>query len=332
MSAAFAARPDPAAVPAASVAVHTGDDDLAVAWGVDRRTLFQAASISKPVAALAALRLVAQGMVGLDVDVNEYLTSWRLPGGDGMPPVTLRHLLCHGGAVTVPSFPGYEADAPLPSLIDILDGRPPANTPPVRRDGPPGQVHRYSGGGFMVLQQLLEDVTGRAFAEMVRELVFSPAQMTTATYGQPAPESVAPAFVNSNQVSWCVYPELAAAGLWCSPTDLVRFARAIQSAIAGEPRALLPQDLARAMVTPQVPGWGLGLTLAGSPPHRRFSHGGTNYGYTCALIAAVSGSQAVAVMTNSDAGVPLIASLLAAMHDAIGWPDLPESQGESRPW
>jgi CubicO group peptidase (beta-lactamase class C family) len=314
------------------VAVRTGDDDLAVAWGVDRRTLFQAASISKPVAAFAALRLVAQGMVGLDVDVNDYLSSWRLPGGNGMPPVTLRHLLCHGGALTVPSFPGYEAGAPLPSLIEILEGRPPANTPPVRRDGPPRQVHRYSGGGFMVLQQLMEDVTGRAFAELVADLVLSPAQMATATYVQPTRKSVPPPFVKGHQVSWYVYPELAAAGLWCSPTDLVRFAQAIQSAIAGELTALLPQDLARAMVTPQVPGWGLGLTLAGSGPHRRFSHGGSNFGYTCALVATVSGSHAVAVMTSSDAGVPLISSLFAAMRDAIGWPDLPESQSESRPW
>jgi CubicO group peptidase (beta-lactamase class C family) len=327
LSAAFAARPDPAAVPAASVALHAGDE-LRVAWGADSGTLFQAASISKPVAALAALRLAADGRLSLDRDVNAYLTSWRLPGLDRLPPVTVRQLLCHSGALTVRSFPGYQAGQPLPTLTEILDGHPPANTPPVRRDGMPGRAHRYSGGGLMVLQQILEDVTGQPFAEIVAELVFGPALMTTATYAQPAPERAAAAFVSGARVSWYRYPELAAAGLWCTPSDLVRFARAIQFAVAGAPGALLPRDLAQAMVSPQVPGWGLGIRLWGDGPHRRFSHGGNNYGYNCALIASVSDSYAAAVMTGSDAGVPVIISLLTAIHEAIGWPDHPVGDGD----
>jgi CubicO group peptidase (beta-lactamase class C family) len=250
--------------------------------GVAAGTLFQAASISKPVAALVALRLVAQGWLSLDADVNEYLTSWYLPAADGMAPITLRHLLCHSGDLTVSSVPGYEQGQALPSLAEILDGVPPANTPPVRRIGPPGRAHRYSGGGYVVLQQLLEDVTARSFADLAAELVFAPAQMTAATYAEPEPETTATAHVDGQEVAWRVHPELATAGLWCTPVDLVRFAQAIQAAVAGDALALLPQPLAAEMLTPQAGDWGLGLRLSGDGRHRRFSHGGHNDGYQCA--------------------------------------------------
>lgn len=212
LSAAFAARPDPELVPVTSLAVHAGDD-LAVAWGADPDALFQAASISKSVAAFAAMRLVAAKELGLDVGVNEFLTSWQLQNPDDLPPVTVRHLLCHSGALTVVRFPGDEVGVSLPTITQILAGRRPANTQPVRRDGIPGQVHEYSGGGFMVLQQLLEDVTGQPFAEMVRDLVFGPVMMKTATYAEPVRSRAVAPVVEGDQMRWCVYPELAAAGL-----------------------------------------------------------------------------------------------------------------------
>jgi CubicO group peptidase (beta-lactamase class C family) len=326
LSAAFAARPDPAAVPAASVAVLMDQDEVMAAWGAEKGTLFQAASISKPVAALMALRLAAAGRLSLDADVNEYLTSWQLPGEDGMPPVTVRHLLSHGGALTVSGVPGYEQGTALPSLTEVLDGLTPANTPAVRRDGPPGREHRYSGGGYIIVQQLLEDVTARPFPDLAAELVFGPARMTAATYAQPAPSDAAAAHVNGREVDWHVYPELATAGLWCTPVDLVRFARVIQDAVAGQAAALLPRQLAGEMVTPQVDDWGLGLRLSGEGPHQRFSHGGDNHGYQCALIGAVYGRQAVAVMTGSDRGDPVIGSLLAAVRESTSWRDLPTGQ------
>src|ERR1017187_6565241 len=326
LSAAFAARPDSAAVPAASVAVLVAGDEVTAAWGGPDGTLFQAASISKPVAALAALRLAAQGGACLDVDVNEYLTSWRLPGGDGKPPVTIRHLLCHGGALTVSGVPGYEQGEALPGLTEILDGLAPANTPAVRRDGPPGREHRYSGGGYVILQQLLEDVTAYPFAELAAELIFEPARMTAATYKQPDPSDAAAAHVDGREVGWHVHPELATAGLWCTPADLLRFAQAVQGAVAGDAGALLPWQVALEMVTPQVDDWGLGLRLSGDGMHQRFSHGGYNYGYQCVLIGAVWGRQAVAVMTGSARGDPVIGSLLAVVREGTSWRDLPISQ------
>ena len=331
LSAAFAGREAPAAVPAASAAVLVGHDEVVAAWGAENGTLFQAASISKPVAALMALRLAAQDRLSLDADVNEYLRSWQLPNGAGRPPVTIRHLLCHGGALTVSGFPGYPQGTPLPTLTEILDGLPPSNTPAVRRDGPPGLEWRYSGGGYVLLQQLLEDVAGERFADLAAELIFGPARMTTATYDQPEPSAAAAAHVDGRKVDWRVFPELAAAGLWCTPVDLVRLAQAIQAAIAGDDEALLPRKFAAEMVTPQVDGFGLGLMLSGDGTTRRFSHGGGNYGYQCALIGTVTAGNAAAVMTSSDKGAPLIASLLSVIPATTSWRDLPASR-DSRTW
>lgn len=328
LTTAFDARPDPAAVPVASIALAVDSDEVALAWGAEPGALFQAASISKPVAALAALRLVAQDKLSLDVDVNKYLTSWQLPGKDGELPVTVRHLLCHAGALTVQGVPGYDRGQPLPSLAEILDGLPPANTPPVRRDGVPGRAHQYSGGGYVLLQQLLEDVTGRSFADLAAELVLGPAGMTAATYAQPDPSAATPVQVRGQPVAWRVHPEYATAGLWCTPADLVRLAQAIQAAVAGDAGALLPKQLATEMVTPQIGGWGLGLMLSGQGMHRRFGHGGENYGYQCTLIGTVFDKKAVAVMTSSDLGLPAIWSLLAAVRDATSWSDLLDSENE----
>jgi CubicO group peptidase (beta-lactamase class C family) len=309
-----------------------GQDEVTATWGAPHGTLFQAASISKPVAALVALRLVDQGRLALDADVNQYLTSWQLPDGGGLPPVTIRHLLSHGGALTVSGVPGYRQGEALPSLTDILDGVPPANTPAVRKDGPSGLEWRYSGGGYVVLQQLLEDVTGRPFAGLASDLVFRPARMEAATYAQPQPSDAAAAHVAGGEVAWRVHPELATAGLWCTPADLVRLAQAVQAAVAGEAGALLPKRLALEMVTPQIGDFGLGLRLSGDGASELFSHGGENYGYECALIGTVRGGNAAAVMTSSDLGVPVIVSLLSAIAASTPWRELQRDSDREGYW
>ena len=129
--------------PGVSVAViHNGRLEWARGFGVKEwgapdpvteETLFQAGSISKPVFALAVMRLVQTGKLDLDADVNDYLTTWRIPAnGDGQSRVTLRQLLGHTAGLTVEGFPGYLASTQLPSMVQILDGKPPANSPPIR--------------------------------------------------------------------------------------------------------------------------------------------------------------------------------------------------------
>lgn len=316
---AFASRPDPASVPAASVAVAVDQQVVIEAWGVRPETVFQAASISKPVAALVALRLAADGRLDLDTDVNRYLTSWRLPGVAGWAAVTIRHLLSHGGGLSVDGFPGYERGDRLPSLTGMLDGLPPSNTPAVRRDGPPGREWRYSGGGYLILQQLVEDVTGRDYASLAAELVLQPAGMRTAGYANPATADAAAPHVQGRRRPWRIHPEHAAAGLWCTPADLLRLAQAIQAAVAGQPGALLPADLARQMVSLHAGSWGLGLKISGQGSDQIFSHGGENYGYECALLGTVGGRNAAAVMTSSDQGVPVLEAMAAAISINTSW-------------
>ena len=325
--------------PGVSVAVmHNGKIDWAKGYGVrrtggtesvDSATLFQAASISKPVAAFAALRLVDQGRLTLDADINTVLTSWKVPDTSytTSEKVTLRRLLSHSAGLTVHGFPGYASGAPVPTVVQILDGvRPPANTAPVRVNVLPGSLWRYSGGGFTVMQQALIDLTGKEFPALARELVLAPAGMKSSGYEQPLPEAkrglAAIAHRGNGSVvagEWHTYPEMAAAGLWTTPTDLLLFARAVQLSLGGESHALLSQKLARELLTVQKGQYGLGVALEGDGALKRFSHGGANEGYRCTFFAFADRGEGIAIMTNSDNGGAVANEIARAVADVYGW-------------
>jgi CubicO group peptidase (beta-lactamase class C family) len=309
---------------------------------VMRSTLFQAASISKPVAVLGALRLVERGLLDLDADVNDALRSWQVPpNSNWQPRVTLRQLASHSAGVTVHGFPGYRRDAPQPTLRQVLDGASPANTAPVRVDTIPGTQFRYAGGGTSIIQQLLLDVTGTSFPDLLRELVLEPLGMHDSGYLQPLPVHLHDRAATGHRVGggpvtgkWHVYPEMAAAGLWTTPSDLARFAIALQRAWAGEPGGILSQPLAREMLTPQIASdgrmgglnaLGLGPFLGGEGALARFGHSGGNEGFTCHLLAYRAGGRGAVVMTNADDGGNLLTELFDAIARECDWPGyLPE--------
>ena len=312
---------------------------------VTTETLFQACSISKPIAAFAMLRLVDRGFLDLDEDVNDRLTSWRLrPTSDWQPVVTLRQLVSHSAGLTTSGFPGYKAGVELPTTVEILDGTGPANTFGVRADTVPGTQFRYSGGGTLVMQQLLEDLLSTPFRDIVRELVLEPLGMRDSDYAQPLPEELHGRAATAHDESgrpiegrWHTYPELATAGLWTTPGDLATFAIAVQKAYAGADGALLSRELACELLTPQVPAedriggldaLGLGPFLGGEGRSSRFGHSGGNEGFRCYLLAYRDTGQGAAVMTNGDNGVRLVQATLAAIAAAFGWPDYPSRQIE----
>jgi CubicO group peptidase (beta-lactamase class C family) len=221
-------------VPGVGIAViHNGKIEWARGFGVTRiggppvtpDTLFQAASISKPVTALAVLHLVQAGKLDLDRDVNQYLKTWKIPDNRfSGTKVTLRELLTHTAGLTVHGFAGYASDAPLPTLVQVLNGEKPANSPPIVVDTEPGTVWTYSGGGYVVTQQLLQDVTGQPFPKLMRDSVLDPIGMTKSTYEQPLPASrmaevSIPYQAEGQPVRGGphVYPEMAPAGLWTTP-------------------------------------------------------------------------------------------------------------------
>lgn len=302
--------------------------------GTDRAvtttTRFQAASISKPVSAAAALHLVSLGKLDLDQDVNEKLKSWKLPDSekaDGRK-VTLRQLLCHGAGTTVHGFRGYADGESVPTVPQILDGQPPANSEAVRIFIRPGNVFRYSGGGYTIAQQLMIDVTGESFPALVQSAVLGPLEMQHSTYEQPLPTALLSEAATGHRAGrklvdgrYHTYPEMAAAGLWTTPSDLARFAIAIQEELAGTSTKLFPQPMAEEMLKPQVkPHVGLGLMLAGKDGASQFSHGGANEGFRCQLVAYRTTGQGAVVMTNSDTGGQAAAMVIKAIGEHYHWP------------
>lgn len=327
-------------VPGVSIAVIDGGR---VAWArgfgvkqagttdsVTPATLFQAASISKPVAQTAMLRLVERGTLDLDTDVNRYLTSWKVPESrhTATEKVTLRRIASHSAGLTVHGFPGYATTGSVPTTVQVLDGAKPANTRPVVVDTTPGAIGRYAGGGTTVMQQLLVDVTGKPFPALMRELVLGPAGMTHSTYEQPLPASRAPEASRAHDRrgdplpgGWHVYPEMAAAGLWTTPTDLGRWALAVADARAGRSTALLRQATARQMLTEVKGGFGIGPSVGGTGTAFRFGHGGANAGFHSELAYYPELGVGAAVMTNGDAGPLLIREVMYAIAAEYAWPD-----------
>ncbi len=325
-------------VPGVSVAViHGGKIEWARGFGETRlggpavtpETLFQAASISKPVTALAVLHLAESGKLNLDTDVNQYLKTWKVPENEFTvkTKVTLRELLTHTAGITVHGFPGYASDAALPSVVQVLNGEKPANTPAIAVDTIPGSNWRYSGGGFVITQVLLEDVTGQPFPKLMHDLVLAPIGMTRSTYEQPLPqnrmaEAAMPYHPDRQPVPGGphVYPEMAPAGLWTTPSDLARYAMEVQQALAGKSKAVLSAEMAREMLTPGQNKWGLGVATGGGAGHPYFTHGGANEGFQCNLVAYYNGDGAV-IMTNSDRGGELAGEILRTIAHEYGWPD-----------
>jgi CubicO group peptidase (beta-lactamase class C family) len=293
-------------------------------------TLFQAASISKPVAATAMLRLVERGVLQLDTNVNRYLTSWKVPENTftTTEKVTLRRLVSHTAGLTVHGFPGYTTAEPLPTVVQVLNGEKPANTAPVRVDVMPGTLSRYSGGGTTVMQQLLVDVTGTPFPTLVRDLVLTPAGMSQSTYEQPLPASRAADAARAHDSrgsmvpgGWHVYPEMAPAGLWTTPTDLAKWAIAITDARAGRSTALLSQATTTQMLTAVKDGIGLGPFVGGSGRAFHFGHGGANEGFHSELVMYPEIGVGAAIMTNGDRGPLLMREVLLALAAEYGWPE-----------
>ncbi len=326
-------------VPGVSVAViNNGKLEWAKGYGVTEaggatavttETLLQAGTLSQPVTALAALALVEQGKLSLDEDVNGKLKSWQVPENEFTKEqkATLRRLLSHSAGLTVTNLPGYASEATLPTLAQILNGEKPANSAAIRADLMPGSRTRYSAGGYIVLQQLLADATGKAFPQLMRELVLDKVGMAQSGYEQPLPEAQASKAASGHRATaavvkgkWHTYPELAAAGLWTTPSDLARFVIELQQAYAGRTSKVLSPAMAKQMLTKQVGANGLGFGLTGEGRAFHFSSGGSSEGFKCTLVVFAETEQGAVVMSNGDAGVRLADELLRAIAKEYDWP------------
>lgn len=289
-------------------------------------TLFQAGSISKPIAALAALKLVEEGRIDLDKDVNHYLKSWKVPENEftKAEKVTLRRLLSHTAGMTVHGFPGYTQTDEFPTTVQVLDGK--GNTAPIRVNTVPGTTWRYSGGGYTVMQQLVEDVSGVSFTEYLNENILKPVGMTQSTYQQPLPQAkhanASAAYNRFGKIvkgHWHNYPEQAAAGLWTTPSDLAVYCMEIQRIVSGEKTGILSQDIVQKMLTKHQGNWGLGPSLDGDDDELVFEHGGKNAGFSNDMFAYAHRGQAAIVMTSGDNGTQLAGEIMRAIADQYQW-------------
>jgi CubicO group peptidase (beta-lactamase class C family) len=328
-------------VPGMSIAVI---DDFKIAWTkgygvtdvgsskpVTTETLFQAGSISKPVAATGALLLVEEGKLSLDEDVNVKLKTWKVPENEFTKDekVTLWRLMSHTAGLTVHGFPGYDVDDARPTLVQIFNGEKPANTAAIRVDTVPGTVERYSGGGITIEQQLMMDVTGKPFPEFMRANVFDKIGMTHSSYSQPLPADWAARTAAGTRDGkivhgrWHVYPEMAAAGLWTTPTDLGKFAIEIALSKEGKANHVLSEKMTNTMLAPVKDQAGLGFFIAKDDPDQ-FGHDGDDEGFQAMLTMNARTGKGMAIMANSDRGIAAEQFVAQAVAKEYKWTHNPK--------
>jgi CubicO group peptidase (beta-lactamase class C family) len=315
-----------------------GAADVVSGAAVTPDTLFQAASISKPVSAMAILKAVQDGRLSLDEDVNRFLMSWKVPASEhtARQPVTLRGLLSHtSGTDDGFGFPGYNPGTPLPTLVEIMKGGAPSNVGPVLIGRPPLMAAKYSGGGVTLAQMLLTDVMKRPFPELLRDWVFMPIGMNHSAYEQPLLVQHDKAAArghdrngNARDVKWHVYPELAAAGLWTTSPDLALFGIELQKSLQGRSNRVLTRAVAMEMATPVGVGpFAIGMQINKAGEGWYLQHGGSNWGFQCFLVVHKLKGYGFAAMSNSDAGGRLIAELHQRVASAYHWDSLDKPLG-----
>jgi CubicO group peptidase (beta-lactamase class C family) len=326
-------------VPGISVTVF---DDFHLAWAktygvkeagkpqpVTLDTLFQAGSISKPVSAMAVMHFVDKNVLSLDADINSELRSWKVPENEftAKEKVTLRRLLSHSAGLTVHGFPGYAVGEKTPTLIQVLDGAKPANTLPVRVDFVPGSQFRYSGGGTTIVQLTLVDRLEKPFPAIMDETVIGKLGLKNSTYEQPLPPNRAARAASGHRANgnvvegkWHVYPEMAAAGLWTTPTDLAEIAIEMAKSKRGKSNRVLTQQSTELMLTPRAEEAGLGWFVDPTGKTDRFGHNGADEGFQALLVAFAATGRGVVMMANSDNGISMMQPLLDAVAREYQWP------------
>jgi CubicO group peptidase (beta-lactamase class C family) len=333
-------------IPGVSIAViHNGKIDWAKGYGVIEAgsqkpvtnfTLFEAASVSKPITAITTMVLAQKGLLDLDAPIDNYLKSWHVPAStfSARTAPTARQIMCHHAGFNVEFVSGYTKDEAIPSLVQILNGSPPSNTPAVVLTQTPGKNFKYSAGGFLVLQQALIDQSQNEFWSVANNKVFRPLAMRSMSFIQPTMIRPTPGLAKGHgfdgqPTAKRIYPEQSAAGLITTPTDLGLIILEIQDALNDHGK-LLKKATAQQILTQQddKPAIGLGFFLAGKNANLRFSMDGWNYGYTCRMVGFAHRGEGAVVMTNGDNGA-LMFEVLDAIAKAYGWTMQPMTRKEA---
>ncbi|XZF14940.1 serine hydrolase [Chitinophagaceae bacterium MMS25-I14] len=277
---------------------------------VTPETLFEPGSISKSLNAVGVLKLVQDKKLDLYTDINTYLTSWKFPydSVSKNKKITLVELLSHSAGLTVHGFPGYDPGAKIPTVPQVLNGEPPANTPPVRSQFEPGLRFEYSGGGTVISQLIVTDVTGQPYDAFMYEQVLKPMGMVHSFFTQPPAKEKQPLCATGYHIDgsavphrYHVYPEQAAAGLWMTPTDLCQYIIETQLAYEGKSAKVLTPEMTRLRLTPyndEAAALGVFIEKRGTAIY--FQHDAGNEGFCGAYYGSLEGGDGVVIFANTD--------------------------------
>jgi CubicO group peptidase (beta-lactamase class C family) len=187
----------------------------------------------------------------------------------------------------------------------------------------------YSGGGYTIVQQLMIDVSGKPFSELLKSTVLDPLGISEGGFLQPLPSTLSPraaaGHLHDGSVlpgRWYTHPELAAAGLWSTPSDLARVLIDLQKTLRHGTGHLLSSTMVEQLLDNSECGWGLGFAVAGKGKDLRFFHSGSNAGYRALVIAFANIDDGAVIMTNGDNGSQLYQEILRAIADVYDWPAL----------
>lgn len=307
--------------------------DEAAQKKVNTSTRFQAASISKSLNSLGILKLVEQGKLDPEADINNYLKNWKFPY-DSLSKnkkINLYHLLSHTAGLDIHGFPGYERGDSLPTIQQILNGEKPANTKAVRSLFEPGKKFEYSGGGTTITQLLLTSITGKNYADYMQTEVLKPLGMDNSSYQQPPLDiaNLATGYYQNGKAvkgKYHVYPEQAAAGLWTTPSDLAKYIIECQLAYEGRSHKVLSQAMMKKRFTPRMDStFALGVFIENKGGTKFFNHNGGNEAFLCTSFGSFEGGKGVVIMINGE-NFEIITEVLNSVAQVYGWKDFYKPQ------
>lgn len=303
-----------------------GYKDVSNKSKMDRDTVFQVASISKPLTALGIMKLVEQGKIDLDAPIDQYVTRWKIPESSyDKKQVTIRRLLSHtSGLSNGGGYHGYSPHKGLPSIEASLDGIK-GKAKPVKLIGKPGTKYNYSGGGYLLLQLLIEEVTGIDFNTYMATQIFKPAHMMASSYKwqDDLDSHIAKAYDEQlNQIPNYLYVEEAAAGLYTTIDDISEFILSEINSYHGN-HDLLEQETMKLIYTPVMKIsslLGKGQVTLGhymdEPEEgtQLITHSGSNRGWRANFTINPYEKTGIAILTNGNNGDYVINEVLNAWY------------------